>query len=353
MIAYWALFGVFAFAGALTHPRSDRRYTPALIAVGLLLILAIGLRYRVGGDWGAYEFLFRHLRLLELGRAIGTIDPAYALINWLVGQAGGGIWAVNLICAAVFTYGLLEFCRDQPDPMLAVLVGIPYLVIVVAMGYTRQAAALGLVMVALSQFFRGSIARMAIALVLAASFHKSAVIVMPLIALAASRRRVLTILLLGVIAVITYYLLVSASLDRLVANYVTAKYNSSGATIRIAMNLAPAAIFLLSSGRFTSDREERRLWTIFSAGSFVSLILLLTTPSSTAVDRVSLYLIPLQLFVLSRLPKTFPGGRSPSLPLKFGVIAYSMIVQFIWLNYADNAAAWVPYRNYITDPGER
>ena len=40
---------------------------------------------------------------------------------------------------------------------------------------------------------------------------------------------------------------------------------------------------------------------------------------------------------------------APSIVGKFGVIAYSAFVLFIWLNYADNARFWIPYHNYLLD----
>jgi hypothetical protein len=347
MIPYWVLFLAFAFPAQLTNEQSRQRTTVGFLAAGLILITTIGLRREVGGDWTAYDAIFNRLAGLNLVTALGSIEPAYALLNWGAANAGLEMWSVNLLCACIFTYGFLIFCRDQPNPTLAVLVGIPYLVIVVAMGYTRQGAALGLVMGALTYYSRGSIVRMAFSLAAAVMFHKSAIIVIPFIALASSQRRALTIVLLGVIAGLTYYLFVSATLDRLVTSYVTARYSSSGAGIRIAMNLIPASIYLLFWRRFQLDRDQRRLWMIFSAGSFVALLLLLTTPSSTAVDRVSLYLIPLQLFVLSRAPLVFSGGVNASAALKFAVILYSAAVQFVWLNYADNVSAWLPYRSYL------
>ena len=45
---------------------------------------------------------------------------------------------------------LIRFCLAQADPWLSVLIAIPYMVIVVAMGYTRQAVALGILMVGLA-----------------------------------------------------------------------------------------------------------------------------------------------------------------------------------------------------------
>jgi hypothetical protein len=70
------------------------------------------------------------------------------------------------------------------------------------------------------------------------------------------------------------------------------------------------------------------------------------SPSSTAVDRVALYWIPLQLFVLSRLPDAMsqrPGLNSIWVQL---VVAYSAAVLFVWLFFASHAFAWLPYQFY-------
>jgi hypothetical protein len=34
------------------------------------------------------------------------------------------------------------------------------------------------------------------------------------------------------------------------------------------------------------------------------------------------------------------------------VVLYSSAVLFVWLNYAINAFAWIPYQNYLTQPDE-
>lgn len=49
----------------------------------------------------------------------------------------------------------MRFARSQPDPWLAVLVAVPYLVIVVAMGYSRQAVAIGILLAGLGRLERG------------------------------------------------------------------------------------------------------------------------------------------------------------------------------------------------------
>jgi hypothetical protein len=52
--------------------------------------------------------------------------------------------------------------------------------------------------------------------------------------------------------------------------------------------------------------------------------------------------MPLQLAVLARVALL---GRS-RLPGTAAVLAYSFAVQFVWLNFADNARYWVPYQIY-------
>ena len=68
--------------------------------------------------------------------------------------------------------------------------------------------------------------------------------------------------------------------------------------------------------------------------------------SSTVVDRLALYLIPLQIFVLSRLPESFPNKGRANSQLVIAVIFYSCAIQFTWLSFADHAESWLPYQLY-------
>lgn len=333
------------------RPRGEDQGGPLFLAMGILTILMIGLRYEVGGDWVTYREIFDFIGYQRFGDALGTSDPGYAVLNWIIGKIGVGIWAVNLVCGLIFTWGLVKFARRQPNPWLLMVVAVPYLIIVVAMGYSRQGVAIGFILAGLSVVQRTSLLRFAFYIVCAAAFHKSAVIVMPLVALSATRERLVTTVILFLTAILLYYLFIQESFDRLLTNYVEAEYNSQGAAIRVAMNLPPAIIFLLFQKRFELPTQEARLWRNFAISSFLALFLLVFTSSSTAVDRIALYLIPLQMFVLSRLPQAFPDRRRSNGLLMISVIGYSALIQFVWLNYAANAGYWLPYQLYpLTGP---
>jgi hypothetical protein len=83
-----------------------------------------------------------------------------------------------------------------------------------------------------------------------------------------------------------------------------------------------------------------------SVGAIAFVGLLAISPSSTAVDRVALYWIPLQLFVLSRLPNALGHRGGKNAVWVYAVVAYSATVQFTWLFFAQTAFAWLPYRFY-------
>jgi hypothetical protein len=68
--------------------------------------------------------------------------------------------------------------------------------------------------------------------------------------------------------------------------------------------------------------------------------------ASKEVDRLALYMIPLQLVVLSRLPIALQRKGVSVRVLTIAVLAYSAVVQFTWLNFAGHAGFWLPYRVY-------
>ena len=80
--------------------------------------------------------------------------------------------------------------------------------------------------------------------------------------------------------------------------------------------------------------------------ALASVAWLFLSSSSTAVDRVALYLIPLQLFVFARLPDVLGGGRSIRTWV-IAIVIYYTAVLIVWLNFATHAFAWVPYHSWI------
>ena len=268
-------------------------------------------------------------------------DPGHYVLNRLVAGLGGSIYTVNLIYGAVLMIGTVVFCRRQPNPWLALLAAVPYMLIVVGMGYTRQSVALGLALLGLVALREQRVRAFVLCVAVGALFHKSAVLLLPIAVLASSRNRWLTGAMVLLSTALLYYLLLADSAEAMWTNYVEADMQSSGGAIRVAMNAVPAALLIVFRKRLVPEPGERRLWLWIAV--FAMLCLPLVGIASTAVDRVALYLIPLQLYVFSRLPRLATTIRART-AVVVGILGYYAAVQFVWLNFATHAPYWVPYQ---------
>jgi hypothetical protein len=217
---------------------------------------------------------------------------------------------------------------------------------IVAMGYTRQGIAIGCAMVGLVALGRQQFVKFLIWVFLAATFHKSAVLLIPIAGLAAVKRKLLVGLLAAATAALAYNLMLEDAVEGFTTNYLEAEYQSEGAFVRLAMNALPAAILLVYRQRFAMSLPQEKLWRWFALISLGLFVLYYFSPSSTAVDRVGLYMLPLQLVAFSYFPEVFGRASGGNKGLVAAVLLYYATVEFVWLNFATHAFAWLPYRFY-------
>lgn len=349
MAPYWILWLLVA-AGCFNSDEGERWDLQESLLLWLAGTLAIGLRFEVGGDWGNYFGYLDRQEGANLADALLSSDPAYELLNWFAVNVGGGLTLVNLVCAAIFAAGLVLFCRAQPRPWLALAVAVPYLVIVVAMGYSRQAVAIGLAMPGLLALERGRVLPFIAWIAAATTFHSTALVLLVFaVPLILGDNLVDAALRVGLLAGAAFGLFNSFLAERVEyfqSGYLDAGYQSEGALIRVVMNLLPALLLLLVRDDLRLRPEQRKLWLWMALSAVALAGWLLVSPSSTAVDRIGLYLIPLQLFVAARLPDAEPFGIDrDSWPLL--LLLFSGAVLFVWLNFAGHSQYWLPYRNLL------
>ena len=348
MFPYWLLFGFIAIGAAIKRPVDDRvvRYDPLLLTAFVIVALMIGLRFHVGGDWWTYTRYYSFASLATFDQIIKLDDPGYQVLNWFVAQAGAGVWLVNLVCGVIFSWGLFRLVRLQPYPWLSLLIAVPYLIIVVAMGYSRQGVAIGVLMAGTASLQRNnSIMRYAIYVAVAAVFHRTAVIGLPLLLVGGQRSWVINMLIGLGGTILLYDILLADSIDRFVDNYVTAEMTSQGALIRLAMCLVPAILFIRYRRRLGFEPAEEHIWRNMSYATMALAAAFALALGSTVIDRLALYLLPLQLAVLPRMV-------GPLVAARFGkllIIFYCFAIQFVWLNFATNSGYWLPYQVYSFD----
>lgn len=345
MLTFWLMY-LFPAGLALSIKGINRQKTKFLwILVGFLFIFLIGLRYEVGGDWFNYLRHYNDIIGLTLYQAISNGgDIGYVFLNWLAAYLELPQYIVNLMSAAIFTTGLIIFCRKEDKPWIALSVSVPYLVVVVSMGYTRQSIAIGLFLWAIAHLERGHFKHYIMLTVTAALFHKTAVLLIPLGLFLYGKGKFTRIIATVLVGYGAWDLLLSEQQEALWKNYVEAQMVSEGAKIRALMNLLPSLLFLFYRKRWKQLFPNYWFWFWIALGSILSV--LFVDIASTAIDRITLYFIPIQLAVFSRLPR-LASKTIPSSTTTISILLLYSGVLFVWLNFATHAEYWLPYQNIL------
>jgi len=346
MIIYWIMFALPAICALFEQSRQDHRFSLVWLCLALSLAVLIGFRWETGGDWINYKMMVE-----DAGSASSRFsllsDPGFELILRIAAGSSLGILLVTIISGIVMGFALVRFCLDQPRPWLALAVAVPYFVVVMGMGYIRQGMAISCWMMGMLSIRDRKLVGYCLWVLLGAAFHSTSLILLPLGPLAATRslaiRTMLGVLTLGVLV----YGLESTRAEDLVTGYVQAGMSSSGTVIRLLMTALPATIFLIFRERFRLERVQTNIWTLMSSASLLGLAAIAVSPSSTVVDRLCLYLLPIHSFLYSRIPNIFGQDDRNRRLVVLAILAGYLAVFFVWLNFAVNSWAWLPYRFYF------
>ncbi|MGB5686992.1 MAG: EpsG family protein, partial [Candidatus Electrothrix sp.] len=310
---------------------------------GFFLTICIGFRLHVGGDWNNYLPYYE----LEIGRALTDPiigDPGYVLLNRLMAHLGWKIYGVNLVCGLIFISGLTAFCRGLYRSWLGMAVAVPYLVIVVAMGYTRQGVALGLIFWGLAYLEEGNFIPYILFIIVASLFHKTAIVMIPLGIFLYKSGWLYRIAAVVLVAAGLWDALVAKEVDQLWSAYVEQQMYSQGAVIRVVMN-GVAAVFLLRYWKQWKQVYPNALLWLWMAYGAIACVFVVGF-ATTAVDRLALYLTPLQVVVFSRLPFLARKKYHPDTMIAWILFGYGAVL-FVWLHFASHAVYWIPYRNIL------
>lgn len=353
MWPYWALFGFFALAAFLTRPdyRWSKPLGVALLFGAFVVTIMLGLRYQTGTDWPNYLRQWNAAQHLTLGDLITVHngDAGFYTLMFLLRTVGLQYWSLNLICAAIFTWGLFTFARRLPNPWLAVAVAAPYLIVVIAMSATRQATALGFVFLALVALLERRTRAFLGWTALATLFHSSAILTLPFAGLSFARTRFQAILIFAAIGILGWFTL-GSPFAMYSTRYLNETVQSSGLIYRVAMSAIAAVLYLVTiRKRIPLPDHERSLWRNYSLFALAAIAVAILYPTSTALDRTLIYLFPLQIFVLSMVPYVSQKG-TPVLPMA-AIFLYLGAILFVFLNFGVNAESYIPYRMYWLSSG--
>ena len=355
MTIYWLLL-TFPMIAALANSGRKLDFSPRVVPYLLLFWVfynvVSGLRYDTGGDWYTYNLMVENISYYDFSEALNETDLLFGATAYVSTRLGLGLYGVNFVCSALLSWGVLKLAWRLPDPWISVAASFPYLMIVVGYGYIRQAAAIGLVLVAICHLSDRRLIRTFVYLAMAALFHIGAVVVLPLIGFALMRRNFLAMIGIGIVAMILYFFVLAAQLESFQFGYVEQGYSSGGAFVRLLMSLIPAVLFIILQKRIKMNELDHAVWMGFSLATVACFAALFISASSTAVDRVGLFFLPIQVFMFGHLSGILgSGNKAIARFVTFGLMAYIFLIQYVWLTEADHAFLWVPYKWILQSTG--
>ena len=256
--------------------------------------LFLGFRYRVGGDWDAYLWILDEDRVSSSYVDIFlNPDPIYYGLAKFFRNYDGAIYYINTICAAIFIISLVYFLNTLPRPFLGLSIAVPYLIIVIGGGFTRQSVAVGISFLVINFLRKRKIILSAIFSILALGFHISGIFVVlyyvPFIYKIIKKNPIYLTLVLLLIGIFCMFIL-NFNLDYYLITYFSTKYTSNGFYIRSFLYCLYGFTFLIFKNKFTTNDIESRILTSMSYFSFLILITGLITPNNTAIlDRINFF----------------------------------------------------------------
>ena len=352
MFVYWVLLAfpaIFALAYPVQNSREQFGGAQSIILSSFMAIyVLIGtFRVQVGADWTNYEYMFLDIGSGDFAFALERIDPAYGGLNWVSAKLGAGIYLVNGVCCLLLAYGTVLVAKRFREPWMAIVIAVPYLLIVVGFGYVRQAAAIGLILIAIDSHVRGLRAWTIASLVIATAFHATALLAVPAFAWTLVRRSAFTGVIAALLFALIYYYVLAPRLGQAQVRYSTGGFDSTGTLVRVMMGFVPSTLILLRWRAFETNARARSLWLLFAWANVAALVAFGLVPTSTVVDRAALYFAVIQLAAFGEFRSLLGIPDQMTVLARMAMIGVAVAVQGVWLVYATHSVYWVPYRSVL------
>ncbi|MFN4113447.1 MAG: EpsG family protein [Sphingomonadaceae bacterium] len=351
MYPYLIMLGLPAVLAYLTGRQTQAGI--GLLVVFLLFTAVIGLRYEIGPDWWAYLNQLRVMPQQSLGTLAERGELGWAILVQFSDSMGWGIHGLAIASGLVFCIGLFAIARACQEPMLAVVAAVPYLSIAVAMSGMRQAMAIGIVFFLIAKWYRYPVWLKIVLVLVAASFHFSALALLLVVALD-SRMQLGRRIVAGafVFAVVAWQVSTSdIRVDRYTRTYFEdgAAASAEGALYHVLLTAVPCLAYFFMRRRWIELYGRISIIDILAAIGVIALVFVFFFP--TATDRMTLYFSAVALIIQGNFPQLW-RGRTEQMLVRTGIVVLNAVAMMTFLIAGNKAGSFVPYKSVFSDEYE-
>lgn len=328
--------------------RREMRNAALMCGIFALLFLVSACRYYVGNDYYRYEQYFR-LMMIEGSDGVPTEIGFNLLCKGLQYAFGEGVYLlIFAVFAAITIFFFLKGIFDT-----SVEFGFSFFLFMTfgyyfnSMNTIRYYLALSIVVYAVKYVLRKEYVRFIAIILLASTFHKSVLIVIPLYILAGFAWKTWQMCLLAVLAVGGFLCrdIVLEVIIRLYPTYADTVYLEGGTS---PVNIIRCgAIFIMGILLYRQTIQNRRINRFFFQLNYVSLLLYLCGSFIPEVSRIGYYMNVGQLFLLPGMVEALPEGKKKKVCR--GLICGAAILYFVAFLYRakDILIKLLPYQTWI------
>lgn len=299
MWIYLLIFAVMASGGLFAKSAKEQSIVLGLSAA--ILVVFMGTRFETGCDYDTYLLRFSTLyQDTDIRSYLGREEPAFHLLNYAVRSAGLDYMWLNVVASLIIVICLVRFVRLSSAPALLLSLLFPIIIVQLSMSGLRQALAVAFLLQGVISLVERKRFVTALWILLAAQFHESAYVFLPLALMAGRKismpKMIFALMILGPIAGV----LVSSRIDVYSNRYIDQIYGESesgGAIYRYLMVVLPVLLFGWFRGRI------RRIYPkLFEPMKVFALMIValggIGFISTVALHRLTYYMMPMGMLIL-------------------------------------------------------
>ena len=321
----------------------------------ILLILFAGTRNEIGGDWNNYYNFFTSFE--TKGFKILQKDFLFFFVNYVFYNLGLSIFFLNTFTALISILLIIKYSENFYNPKLAILISIPYIIIVVLMGYNRQGIALCILMFSINYFKEKKYLQFILLVITASLFHYASLfyLLFVLIFIKNKLKLLINLIFFSFLIILSLFIFQYDYYLFRIFNFFNSKYYwyvsdgnyfaSTGIYYRLLINLVPAIILIIFHKKFDSNKNEKKLYLVFSLLTII--VFPVASLGSTFVDRLFIFLYPLQLYVYSNY-NCYITERSHNIFI-FLLFIFYFIILYVYLVFGLYSSEWIPYKSILFD----
>lgn len=329
MLPYYLLIGA-SFAGAPLPARRPGYRWGYLLVMGLACWLLASLRYVTGFDYRFYESAFQTIAVSGLDGASWS-EPGYLLLNLAVSLLRGNYRVFLFVFHFLQTLLIFTWIgRYSRSPWLSVFLFLTLQYFALSMNFLRQAFAASIILWVYPFLKARRFLPCCGIVLLAACFHRTALIMLPLCFLLSLPPSKLHYGLAALAAGAAYFLMdpliqIAVTLVPKYQHYLTEKYWQGNSFLYI---LLPLGCFLFSLPLLRRTDQSDSSSPVLINAMFYSLLIQLFITRHFILERLSIYVA---IFSLLALPEAvLAPSRRCSSKVRTGVLIAGALVYFLF-----------------------